>query len=125
MARPAPNKSDRNTVKLNIRQGDEVMVIAGKDRSTRKLPRRGRVIKVDADHRRLTVEGINMIKKAVRESGKVRQAGVIDMPAPIHVSNVMLVCPACEAPTRVAHRVKTDGKHVRVCRRCKQDIEKG
>jgi len=125
MARPAPQKSDRNTVKLNIRKGDEVMVIAGKDRSTRRLPRRGRVITVDADHRKLTVEGINMIKKAVRESGKVRQAGVIDMPAPIHVSNVMLVCPSCDAPTRVAHRVRPDGSRTRVCRRCKQDIERG
>ncbi len=125
MARATSNKADRNTTKLNIRQGDEVLVIAGKDRSTRRLPRRGRVIRVDADHRKLTVEGINMIKKAVRESGKVRQAGVIDMPAPIHVSNVMLVCPSCDAPTRVAHRVKPDGSRVRVCRRCKQDVERG
>jgi large subunit ribosomal protein L24 len=122
MAR-AIQKSERNTIKLKVRQGDTVQVIAGKDRSTRRLPRRGRVIKVDADHRRLTVEGINMIKKAVRESGKVRQAGVIDMPAPLHISNVMLVCPNCDAPTRIAHRVKPDGSRVRVCRRCKQDIE--
>jgi large subunit ribosomal protein L24 len=108
---------------MKIRRGDEVQVIAGKDRSTRRRPRRGRVVSVDPARRRITVEGINMVKKAVRESAKIRQAGIIDMPAPIHVSNVMLVCPNCDAPTRVAYRIRSDGKKVRQCKKCKQDID--
>lgn len=125
MTRPKPNISERNVRKLNIRQGDEVMVISGKDRSTRRVPRRGKVIKIFPDRGKLTIEGINMVKKAVRESGKVQQAGVVDMPAAIDISNVMLVCPSCDAPTRVGHRLKTDGSRVRVCKRCRQDIEHG
>ncbi len=109
--------------RLKIKKGDEVLVIAGKDRSTRARPRRGRVIRVDPDTQRVTVEGINIVKKAVRESQKVRQAGIIEMPAPIHVSNVMLICPNCDAPTRVGYRFREDGKKVRVCKRCKQDID--
>jgi len=109
--------------RLKIKKGDEVLVIAGKDRSTRKNPRRGRVIKVDPDTYRVWVEGINIVKKAVRESAKVRQAGIIEMPAPIHVSNVMLICPNCDAPTRVGYRFREDGKKVRVCKKCGQDID--
>jgi large subunit ribosomal protein L24 len=125
MARAKTDITQRNIRKLNIHQGDEVLVIAGKDRSTRRLPRRGKVIKIFPDRGKLTIEGINVIKKAMRESSKVRQAGVVDMPAPIDISNVMLVCPSCDAPTRVGHRVRPDGSRVRVCKRCKQDIEHG
>jgi large subunit ribosomal protein L24 len=119
--KPATARERKQTMK--IRRGDEVQVIAGKDRSTRRRPRRGRVVSVDPARRRITVEGINMVKKAVRESAKIRQAGIIDMPAPIHVSNVMLVCPNCDAPTRVAYRIRSDGKKVRQCKKCKQDID--
>ncbi len=108
---------------LKIRQGDEVQIIAGKYRSTRGRPRRGRVVSVDPLTRRITVEGINMVKKAVRESAKIRQAGIIDMPAPMDVSNVMLVCPNCDAPTRVGHRVRDNGTKVRQCKKCEQDID--
>jgi len=115
--------ASRRRPRPKIKQGDEVQIIAGKDRSTRARPRRGRVVKVDPVRGRVTVEGINIVKKAVRESSKVRQAGIIDMPAPIDISNVMLVCPNCDAPTRVAYRVRDNGTKVRVCKRCKQDID--
>lgn len=118
-----PPATRRRPKRLKIRQGDEVQIIAGKYRSTRGRPRRGRVVSVDPITRRVTVEGMNMVKKAVRESAKVRQAGIIDMPAPIDISNVMLICPNCDAPTRVSHRVRDDGTKVRHCRKCKQDID--
>lgn len=121
MARTTTGRGSR--AKVRIKQGDEVLIIAGKDRSTRRRPRRGRVVKVDPDTGRITVEGINIVKKAVRESSKVRQAGIIDMPAPIHVSNVMLICPNCDAPTRVGYRRRDDGTKVRWCKKCKQDID--
>ncbi len=122
MARAIANTQGRRR-EMHIRRGDLVMVIAGKEFLGRQTPRRGRVIKIHPATGRVTVEGINMIKKAVRQSSKVRQAGVVDMPSPIDASNVMLVCPACDAPTRAAHRVRPDGRKVRVCRRCKQDID--
>ena len=111
------------TKKLNIRTGDEVVVIAGKDKSYRGNLRRGRVIGVLPKERRVIVDGVNILKRAVRQSQKVRQGGIIETPGAIDVSNVMLVCPACDKPTRVVHRWREDGKKVRVCQRCKTDID--
>jgi large subunit ribosomal protein L24 len=109
--------------KLKIRSGDEVLVIAGKDRSTKNHPRRGKVIGVLPAKNRVMVDGINIIRKAVRQSQKVRQGGIIESPGPVDVSNVMLVCPSCEAATRVAIRRTDEGKRVRVCKKCKKDID--
>lgn len=109
--------------KMKIRSGDEVLVIAGKDRSTRGHPRRGRVIGVLPDEQRVMVDGVNITKRAVRQSQKVRQGGIIESPGPVHVSNVMLVCPSCDAPTRVAVRRGEDGQRVRYCKRCKKAID--
>ncbi len=111
------------TVKLNVKKGDEVQIIAGKDRSKRGRPRRGRVIQVHPDRGYVIVDGVNTIKKAVRQSQKIRQGGVIERPGPIHVSNVMLVCPNCDAPTRPKRARREDGKRVRVCRKCEKDID--
>lgn len=109
--------------KLKIRTGDEVLVIAGKDRSTKGHPRRGKVIGVVPDKNRVIVDGVNLIKKAVRQSQKVRQGGIIESPGPISASNVMLICPACDAPTRVAIERREDGRRVRHCKRCKKAID--
>ncbi len=108
---------------LRIRSGDEVLVLAGKDRSTRKHPRRGRVIRVVPDKQRVFVDGMNIIKRAVRASQKVRQGGIVESPGPIHVSNVMLICPSCDAPTRVGVRNTEQGKRVRYCKRCSKAID--
>ncbi len=108
---------------LHIRTGDEVLVIAGKDRSFQAHQRRGRVIGVLPKEQRVLVEGINIMKRAVRQSQKVRQGGIIEGPGPIHTSNVMLICPNCDKPTRVGYRRKEDGGKVRVCKNCQQDID--
>jgi large subunit ribosomal protein L24 len=106
--------------KMKIRSGDEVLVISGKDRVQRK---RGKVIGVLPKENRVIVDGVNLIKRAVRQSQKVRQGGIVSSPAPVDVSNVMLVCPACDAPTRIAIRRKDDGTAVRHCKRCKKAID--
>lgn len=106
--------------KIKIRTGDQVVVIAGKDRVGKK---RGKVIGVQPDKERIIVDGVNLIKRAVRQSQKVRQGGIISSPAPIHVSNVMLVCPSCDKPTRIAIERKDDGTRVRTCKRCKKAID--
>lgn len=109
--------------KMKIRKGDDVLVIAGKDRSTKGHPRRGRVIGVLPGKRRIIVDGVNIVKRAVRQSRKVRQGGIIESPAAIDVSNVMLVCPSCEAPTRVAMRTGDTGRRGRHCKRCNKAID--
>lgn len=108
---------------LHIKADDEVLVVAGKDRSFHGHQRRGRVIGVLPKEQRVLVEGINIMKRAVRQSQKVRQGGIIEGPGPIHVSNVMLVCPNCDKPTRVGYRRKEDGTNIRVCKKCDRDID--
>jgi len=109
--------------KQNIKAGDEVLIIAGKDRSFKGRVRRGKVLEVRPDDQRVVVEGINLIKKAVRQTQQMRQAGIVTQPGPIHVSNVMLVCPNCDAPTRVTRRRTSEGKGVRVCSKCHKDVD--
>jgi len=103
-----------------IKKGDTVEVIAGKDKGAR-----GDVLRVLPKQDGVVVERVNIVKKHQKPMqagrGQVRP-GIIEFEAPIHLSNVMLVCPACEKPTRVGFRVDEDGKKVRVCRRCEQDI---
>jgi len=108
---------------LNIKTDDEVIVVAGKDRSYQGRLRRGRVIGVLPKEQRVIVDGINVLKRAVRQTQRVRQGGIVESPGPIHVSNVMLICPACNEPTRVRRRRREDGTRVRVCKKCGADID--
>jgi large subunit ribosomal protein L24 len=103
---------------MNIRKNDTVLVIAGKDRG-----KRGKVRFAYPKSERLLVEGINFIKRHSQARGAVRQAGIIEREAPIHVSNVMLLCNKCSHPARVGSRFLADGKKVRVCRSCGEVID--
>jgi large subunit ribosomal protein L24 len=109
--------------KMRIKVGDTVEVIAGKDRSMPGRIRRGEVIDVDPDGNRVTVDGMNIVKKAVRQTQQMRQGGIVETPAPMDASNVMLVCEECDERTRVGKRVRPDGSKVRVCKQCGADIE--
>ncbi len=104
-----------------IKKGDTVEVIAGKD-----LGERGEVLTVLPKEDRVVVQGVNALKR----HRKARQAGSQQIPAqivefegPIHLSNVLLVCPSCNKKTRVGFRVRDDGYKVRVCKQCDSDIE--
>jgi large subunit ribosomal protein L24 len=112
--------------RLHVKKGDEVQIISGRDRSKKGRPRRGRVIQVRPATGYVVVDGINIQKKAMRQSQKMRQGGIIERPGQVHASNVMLVCPNCNAPTRPKReRRDNEGKvrTVRVCGRCKKDID--
>lgn len=106
---------DRVPVKrMNIRRGDTVVVISGKDRG-----KRGKVLRVMPREARLVVEGVNLAKRHTKPNPpKVLQGGIIEQEAPIHRSNVMIVCRSCHEPTRVGSMVLEDGTRVRKCRRC-------
>lgn len=104
-----------------IKKGDTVEVIAGKDKGSR-----GEVLRVVPKAEGVVVERVNIAKKHQRpvQAGRGQvQPGIIEFEAPIHLSNVMLVCPQCESATRVGFRVNEDGSKVRVCRKCGQDID--
>ena len=89
-------------MKMNIRKGDKVQVITGKDKG-----KQGVVLRGLPKEERVLVEGVNMVKKAMRPTQQNPQGGIVTKEAPIHVSNVMLVCPTCGKPTRVGDRVAT------------------
>ncbi len=108
---------------LDIKKGDEVLVLAGKDASYKGHQKRGKVIGALPREGRLLVEGVNIIKRAVRRDRRVRQGGIIQSPGHIDRSNVMLICPQCDKPTRLGHRVNDQGRHVRVCKKCGKDID--
>jgi large subunit ribosomal protein L24 len=103
---------------MKIRKGDTVVIIAGKDRG-----KRGKVRRAWPDEERVIVDGLNMIKRHSRARRAARQAGIIELEAPIHVSNVMLVCEKCGEPTRVSFRFLDDGKKVRICNSCQEMID--
>ncbi len=103
---------------MKIRKNDTVLVIAGKDRG-----KKGKVRLASPKDERLLVDGVNFIKRHARATGQVRQAGIIEREAPIHVSNLMLVCNKCNRPTRIGFRFLEDGKKVRFCKSCKEVID--
>ena len=111
--------------KLKIKKDDNVQVIAGKDAG-----KTGKVLRVLPEENRVLVGKLNMIKRhtkprpAPRASGQqVIPGGVIEREAPLHISNVQLICPACGKPSRVGYRINDDGNKVRVCRACGKDVD--
>lgn len=104
-----------------IKKGDTVEVIAGKDRKER-----GQVVSVLNKEDRVVVDGVNLLKRhqKARQAGRQQvQAQIVEFNGPIHLSNVMLVCPKCDKATRVGFRVRDDGFKTRVCKKCGQDID--
>ncbi|MBI2325295.1 MAG: 50S ribosomal protein L24 [Chloroflexi bacterium] len=102
---------------MRIRKGDEVEVIAGKDRG-----KRGTVQEVDPTDRTLTVAGVNIVKRHTKPNPQRNvKGGIVEQPSPLDVSKVMLVCPHCGKPTRVGHKIE-EGDKSRVCKRCGEEI---
>lgn len=94
-----------------IRKGDKVQVLAGKDRG-----KRGEVLRVIPDESRAVVQGVNMIKRHQKPQGMGQPGGIIEREAPIHLSNIALIDPKSDKPTRVGFARLADGKKVRVAR---------
>lgn len=103
---------------MKIRKNDNVLVVAGKDKG-----KKGKVRFAYPEDERVLVEGVNFIKKHSRARGQARQAGIIDLEAPIQVSNVRLLCSKCNHPTRIGFTFLEDGKKVRICRSCREVID--
>ena len=104
----------------SIRKGDQVSVITGRYKS-----KSGRVLAVNPSKRTVTVEHVNMIKRHTRANpAKNVKGGILEKEGPIQISNVLLLCPACNKHTRVGHKLSPDGTKARVCRRCGATIER-
>jgi len=109
----------RRQLRLGIRHGDTVLVMAGRSKG-----KTGKVLSVNAEKATVTVEHANIIKKHTRPNPQKNvRGGIVDKEGPIHVSNVMLVCPSCGKHTRAGHTTLPDGTKTRTCRRCNATFE--
>ena len=103
-----------------IRKNDNVLVVTGKDRG-----KKGRVLKMFPAKNRIVVEGVNFIKRHTRPNPRANvKGGIVEREAPVHASNVQIVCPECGAPTRIGRQILGDGRKVRVCVKCDGAVDK-
>ena len=103
---------------MNIRKNDEVLIITGDDRG-----KKGKVHRYFPRENRLVVDGVNMEKRHMKPRPNIKQAGIIEREAPIHVSDVMLICPKCNKPTRIGANIVDKKNKVRVCKKCHEVID--
>jgi large subunit ribosomal protein L24 len=98
-----------------LKKNDKVIVLTGKEKG--KI---GTILKVDLEKKRAVVEKINMVKRHTRPGPKNAQGGIIEKEAPIHISNLMMVCSKCAESTRIGMRILEDGTKSRICKKCNE-----
>ena len=103
---------------LGIKKNDTILVISGDEKG-----KKGRVRSIDPEKNRLLVESVNMIKKHMKPSKQYSQGGIIEKEAPVHRSNVMLVCPKCDKPTSIGNKILENGEKTRACRQCAEVVD--
>ena len=101
--------------KLHVKTGDTVVLLTGDDKFRGK---QGKVLEVSPKEGKVIVEGLNTVRKHVKPRKAGDPSGIIETESAIHASKVMLVCPKCNKPTRVAHKIYADGKKDRMCKKC-------
>ena len=106
---------------MRIKKNDTVLVLTGRDKN-----RRGKILEILGNREKVRVEGINTVKRHVRAGSDptAPQGGIIEVSAPIHVSNLKLVCGHCSQPTKAKMRTLEDGKKVRYCYKCNESLDK-
>ena len=104
-------------VKLHVKKGDNVTILSGKDKG-----KQGKIISAMPKEGKVIVEGVNKVKRHSKPSPKVPNGGIISKEMPLHVCKVQLICPACNKPTRIAHK-DVNGKNARVCKKCGEVID--
>ena len=106
------------SVKLHIKKGDQVYVIAGDSKG-----QQGKVLKVDAAKQRAIVEGVNICKKATKPNAQNPQGGIVEQEAPIHISNLQVIDPKSGKPTRIGRKLDGKGKLVRYAKKSGEEIK--
>jgi len=106
---------------MKIKKGDTVLVISGKDRG-----KKSKILEVLPKEQKIIVEGINIRKKHIRQKKEGEKGQIIETPAPIHISNVKIICSKCGRPTRVGYKIEKEMNRqkskVRICKKCGQEI---
>ncbi|RME39249.1 MAG: 50S ribosomal protein L24 [Deltaproteobacteria bacterium] len=105
--------------KFHVKKDDTVMVLAGKEKG-----KTGKILRVLRDEERVIVENLNVVKRHTRARQAGQESGIVEKEAPIAISNVMLVCGACNKPTRTGYRILDDGSKVRFCKKCNEIVDK-
>ena len=103
---------------MEIRKNDSVMVITGKERG-----KTGKVLRVMPDKDAIVIERINLVKRHSKPRGPQQPGGIVEKEASIHVSNLMIMCDKCNAPVRIGKKTLSDGKKIRICRRCGEALD--
>lgn len=101
---------------MKIKKGDNVIIISGKDKG-----KKGKVNKALPSKNKIIVEGINIVKKHRRPRRESEKGQIIEIPSPINISNVKLICPKCAKVVRVGYKLTESGKF-RICKKCGQEI---
>jgi len=101
---------------MKIKKGDTVLITSGKDKG-----RKGKVLEAFPEESRILIEGINLRKKHQRPKKSGEKGQIVEMPGPIHISNVKLICSKCGKATRIKYKI-TEGKKYRICKKCGQEI---
>ncbi len=115
-----PASAAKQPVRIRLRRNDTVLVIAGKDAG-----KQGKILKVIPEKNRVIVQGVGFIKRHTRPNPQRNiKGGIAEREAPIHASNVMVVCAECDKRTRIGARTLADGRKVRICRRCEGVLDK-
>lgn len=117
--REAEWRAEQKKAKRHIKQGDKVKVLAGKDAGAT-----GKVLRLYTSRNKALVEHVNMVKRHQRPTQTIQKGGIIEKEAPVNLSNLQLVCPRCSKPTRVHREKIAEGGSVRVCKKCKEMIDK-
>lgn len=99
--------------KLHIRKDDTIVVLSGKDKG-----KQGKVLETSPKEKKVIVEGINMVTKHVKPRRQGEAGGIVKAEGAMYASKVMVVCPSCGKPTRLAHKILSDGTKVRCCKKC-------
>jgi len=111
------DKNKQRKAKFHVRKNDLVEVITGEEKE-----RRGRVLEVIPEKTMAIVEGINLVKKHQRARSQTKPSGIVTVPSPVHISNLMLICPKCGKKAKVRME-KIENKRVRICKKCGESLE--
>ena len=99
--------------KVHVKTNDTVVILSGKDKG-----KKGKVLEVSPTEGKIIVEGLNMVTKHVKPRRMGESGGIVKAEAPLYASKVQLVCPKCDKPTRLAHKILENGTKERVCKKC-------
>ena len=102
---------------MNIRKNDKVVVLSGRDKG-----KQGEVLRAMPKEGKVVVQGVSVATKHQKARKQGEESSIIKVETPIYACKVMVVCPKCSKPTRVAHKVTADGKKVRICKKCGAEI---